>query len=325
MTRREVFVGVPLLLLLAAAPFLASNVLLNVLISAGLVALAAQGWNLLGGYAGQLSFGHALFFGAGAYTSAILQVRFGVNAWLGLLLGVALGAAAGTIVGALSFRARLRGSYFALVTLAFAEVARILVNASDATGGAAGLLIRLQPGVGQLQFADRGHFLWLLTAAIAAVLALTAAIARGRFGARLAAVRENEDAARALGVDVLRTKLAAIALSAAITALAGCLYAQTYLYLDPQIGFGTGISVEVLIACVLGGAGTVLGPLVGALALHGVGELAKWALTGVPRPLPGLDLALFGALLILAVAFLPAGLIGGLKGGWRMARRSRPA
>jgi len=318
---REVWPGLALLAVVAAMPLVASNAVLNFLLSSLVVALAAQGWNILGGYAGQLSFGHAAFFGTGAYATAILQTRYGVNAWAGLAAGIALGALVGWAIGLLAFRARLRGSYFALVTLAFAEVLRILANAADVTGGAAGLLVRLAPGAGNLQFASRAGFLWLLTGAVAAVLLLTAWIAHRRLGARLVAVRENEDAARALGVDVLRVKLSAIALSGAITAAAGCLYVQNFLYLDATIAYGTWISVEVLIACVLGGAGTVLGPVVGALALHGVGELAKIALGHVAGPVPGVDLVVFGALLILAVAFLPRGVMGGLRRALRGAGR----
>ena len=313
MRARDVLPGLALLGLLALAPLVASNAALNFLLSSLIVALAAQGWNLLGGYAGQLSFGHAAFFGTGAYATAILQLRYGVNAWAGLAIGVALGALVGWVIGFLSFRARLRGSYFALVTLAFAEVLRILANAADLTGGAAGLLIRMAPGAANLQFPSRATFLWLVLAAVASVLLLTAWIAGGRMGARLVAVRENEDAARALGVDALRTKLGAISLSGAITAAAGCLYAQNFLYLDANIAYGTWISVEVLIACILGGSGTVLGPVIGALALHGAGEAAKIALAGIAGPVPGVDLMLFGVLLILAVAFLPQGVMGGLR------------
>jgi branched-chain amino acid transport system permease protein len=316
MTARQIVLPVLLVALLAVLPFFASGTLLNFLVSALIIALGAQGWNLLAGFGGQLSFGHAAFFGTGAYVTAILQIRFGINAWAGMAAGIAVGAAVGWVIGFLSFRARLRGSYFALVTLAFAEVLRILANAADFTGGAAGLLIRLQPGFGNLQFPDRGVFLWLVLACILLVLLLTAWIERSRFGAQLVAVRENEDAARALGVDVLATKLRAITLSAAITAAAGCLYAQNFLYLDANIAYGTWISVEVLIAAIIGGLGTVLGPVVGALALHGVGEVAKIA----AGQITGIDLVIFGAVLILSVAFVPSGLMGlrrFVKGGGR--------
>jgi branched-chain amino acid transport system permease protein len=301
MDRREAMLAAALLAVLAVAPLVASNILLNFLVTSLIIALAAQGWNLLGGYAGQFSFGHAAFFGTGAYATAILQIRYGVNAWVGLAVGIALGAAVGWIIGVLSFRARLRGSYFALVTLAFAEVLRILANASDFTGGAAGLLVKLEPGIGNLQFPSRAAFLWLLALVVTFVLALTAWLARGRLGAQMVAVRENEDAARALGVDVLRTKLIAIALSGAITAAAGCLYVQNFLYLDANIAYGTWISVEALLAPIIGGAGTVFGPVFGGIVLHSLSEFTK---TLVGR-IPGIDLVIFGVLLILVVRFPP--------------------
>jgi branched-chain amino acid transport system permease protein len=298
--------------LLAALPLaFTSNVVLNFLAFAMIVALAAQGWNLLAGYGGQFSFGHAAFFGTGAYAMALLQVRLGVNPWLALPAAMALGGAAGWCVGFLSFRARLRGSYFALVTLAFAEVFRILANASAFTGGAAGVLVPLRLDPANMQFADKRAFFWLALAFVGGALALTQMIARSRFGARLVAVRENEEAARALGVDALAVKLKAITLSAMLTAAAGALYVQKFLYLDANLGYGPWISVEALLAPIIGGIGTVFGPLIGALALLGLGEAAKLlvaALTG--GALPGVDLALYGVLLIVCVAFAPRGLLG---------------
>jgi branched-chain amino acid transport system permease protein len=286
--------------------FVSANTVLNFLVLVLIVALAAQGWNILGGFGGQFSFGHAAFFGTGAYATAILQARLGVNAWAGFALGIAAGALVGWIVGFMSFRSGLRGSYFALVTLAFAEVFRILANAAEVTGGAAGMLIKLDMRVANFQFASRALFFWIALALVALVLVLTRRIERSRFGAHLVAIRENEEAARALGVDTLKTKLAAIALSAAITAAAGCLYAQYFLFIDAQIAYGTWISIEALLAPIVGGAGTVFGPLVGALALHGLGEAAKLFAGRVP----GIDLALFGCLLVAAVAFAPNGLLG---------------
>jgi branched-chain amino acid transport system permease protein len=292
---------------LALVPvFVTANTVLNFLVTALILALAAQGWNILGGYAGQMSFGHAAFFGIGAYTTAILQAKAGVNAWVGLAAGIGAGALAAFVIGALVFRAGLRGSYFALVTLAVAEVLRILANAAPVTGGAAGLLLRLDPRPANLQFESRAAFYWLVLAFVAAALGLTAWIARSRFGSRLVALRENEEAAKALGVDPLAAKLGAVALSGGVTAAAGCLYVQYFLYLDANIGFGTWISIEALLAPTIGGAGTVLGPLVGAFALQGLSELTK-SLAG---RVPGVDLAVFGALLVLVVAFAPRGLVG---------------
>ena len=293
--------------LLALAPlFVTSNVALNFLVFTLIIALAAQGWNLLGGFGGQFSFGHAAFFGVGAYVSAIWQMSLGLDAWTGFVAGTLAGAVTGLVIGFLAFRAGLRGSYFALVTLAFAEVFRVLANSSEATGGAAGLLLPLRIGAQNLQFADRSTFLAFVVALTILVLLLVQWIRGSRFGAQLVALRENEEAARALGVDVFTVKLKAIGLSGAITAAAGVLYLQYFLFIDSNIVFGTWISVEVLLAAIVGGLGTVLGPVVGALALHGLGELVKH----LAGDLPGIDLAVYGAVLVVAVAFLPGGLVG---------------
>ncbi|HUN12350.1 MAG TPA: branched-chain amino acid ABC transporter permease [Rhabdaerophilum sp.] len=297
---------------LVVLPFLAaSNTMLNFLGFLMIVTLAAQGWNLLAGYGGQFSFGHAAFFGMGAYAMALLQVRLGLNAWLALPAAIALGALTGFALGYLSFRARLRGSYFALVTLAFAEVFRILANAASFTGGAAGVLVPLKPDLAHFQFADKRAFYFVALAFVVFVLALTAWIADRKIGAELVAVRENEAAARALGVDVLGVKLKAITLSGAITAAAGCLYTQKFLYIDANLAFGTWISVEALLAPIIGGVGTVIGPLAGAALLLGLGEVTRTVLTSwTGGAIPGVDLVVFGILLILSVAFAPRGVVG---------------
>jgi branched-chain amino acid transport system permease protein len=274
-----------------------------------IICLAAQGWNILGGYGGGYSFGHAAFFGTAAYLTAILQVRYGLNPYPGFALGVAAAAAVGWIIGFLSFRSGLRGSYFALVTLAFAEVFRVVANAADFTGGAAGLLIKLDVRPANFQFASRATFYWVALGLVTAALVVTRALERSRLGAQLVAVRENENAARALGVDVLSVKLSAITLSAAITGAAGALYAQYFLYLDANIAYGTWISVEALLAPIIGGAGTVFGPVLGGVVLHGLSEFTK-SLVGT---IPGVDLVIFGILLILVVRFPPRDIPGLLR------------
>ena len=293
--------------------FVTSNVVLNFLVFTVILAIAAQGWNLLGGYGGQYSFGHAAFFGMGAYVSAILQQRFGVNAYPAVAFGIAAAAVLGYAIGAMVFRAGLRGSYFALVTLAFAEVLRILANATEITGGAAGLLISLNLGAGNLQFADRSSFLILGAVLLALAMLITLALEKSRLGAQLVAVRENESAAAALGVDILAVKLRAISLSAALTGAAGALYAQYFLYIDSNIAFGTWISVEALLAPIIGGAGTVFGPLIGALIVQGLSEGTKLLIGKIP----GLDLIIFGVLLILVVRFPLHRIPGLLAARWR--------
>lgn len=307
---------VPILIAVAAlatVPLLtASNVVLNFGVTVLLIALVGQGWNLLGGYGGQYSFGHAAFFGTGAYATAILQMRYGVNAWLGFGIGIAAGALVGAVIGALSFRSGLRGSYFALVTLAFAEVLRIVASVAPITGGGVGTLLKLDLRPEAFQFQSRAPFYWILLGLVAVSLILARVIENSRFGAYLMAVRENEDAAKALGVDTMIVKLAAMTISAAVTAAGGCFYVQYFLFIDAGIAYGPWISVEALLAPIIGGIGTVFGPLLGAVVVKTLGELTKH----VTGDAPGLDLVIYGCVLILVVAFAPRG-IAGISGGLR--------
>jgi branched-chain amino acid transport system permease protein len=304
---------------LALVPlFVHSNVVLNFLIIALMIALVGQGWNILGGYGGQYSFGHAAFFGTGAYTTAILQVRYGINAWPAFAIGVAAGAVVGAVIGFLSFRSGLRGSYFALVTLAFAEVLRILASVAAITGAGVGTLIKLDLRPETFQFQSRAAFYWAILVLVAISLAIARAIENSRFGARLVAVRENEDAARALGVDALAVKLGAMTISAAITAAGGCFYAQYFLFLDAGIAYGPWISIEALLAPIIGGVGTVFGPLLGALVVKLLGEGAKL----VTGDAPGLDLVIYGVVLVLVVWLAPRGIAGLMSQAW-IARKPR--
>lgn len=273
-------------------------------------ALLGQSWNVLGGYGGQVSFGHAVFFGTGAYVSAVLQVRLGLDAWTSAALAVAAGALVGAFIGALSFRYGLRGSYFALVTLAFAEVFRVLVNAWDFTGSGFGMLVPMKPGAANLQFADRTWFYYAILLLVFLAYAITWRVERSRFGAYLLAIRENEDAARALGINAFRIKLAAITLSGAMAAVAGVFYIQYYLFVDSHVGYGPAMSVNALLAPLIGGAGTVLGPLIGAIALGSLAELTSLWL----GKQPGVNLLAFGVLLLVILRFLPNGLMGLLRG-----------
>jgi branched-chain amino acid transport system permease protein len=296
--------------LLAMVPLLtSSNVVLNFMVVALLIALVGQGWNVLGGYGGQYSFGHAAFFGTGAYVTAILQVRYGINAWLGLVIGIAAGSLVGAIIGALSFRSGLRGSYFALVTLAFAEVLRILASVAPITGAGVGTLVKLDLRWQAFQFQSRAPFYWIILAFVTLSLIIVKLLEGSRFGAYLVAVRENEDAAKAAGVDVVLVKLQAMTLSAAITAAGGCFYAQYFLFLDAGIAYGPWISIEALLAPIIGGIGTVYGPLLGALVVKTLGEATKL----VTGDAPGLDLVIYGCVLILVVAFAPRGIAGLLR------------
>lgn len=289
-----------------AVPFLlAPGFVASLAVQTLFTALIAQAWNIAGGYGGMMSFGHAVFFGTGAYVSTICQLRYGFNAWLGLPLGGLSGALAGAAIGWLASRAGLRGSYFALVTLAFAEAFRILANSIGITQGGMGMLIRLDQRAANFQFADLRGWYAVVLALGALAFAVALWLERSRFGARLMAVRENEDAAQALGVDVLATKVRALALSGALAALGGVFYAQYYLYIDPPIAFGVEKSVEMLLAAMIGGAGTVWGPLVGSIALHLLADTTRNLFE-----IPGIAPMLYGAVLVLIVGFLPQGLVG---------------
>jgi branched-chain amino acid transport system permease protein len=293
--------------LLGLAPLVtSSNVVLNFLILVLLIALVGQGWNLLGGYGGQYSFGHAAFFGTGAYVTAILQTSYGINAWVGFCIGIVAGALIGAATGALSFRSGLKGSYFALVTLAFAEVLRIIASAAPITGAGVGTLIALDLRPGAFQFQSRAPFYWIILSLVAASLMIVRAIEESRFGAYLVALRENEDAAQALGVNTTAIKTIAMTISAAITAAGGCFYAQYFLFIDAGIAYGPWISIEALLAPIVGGVGTVFGPLLGSLVVKTLGELGKIAAGDAP----GLDLVVYGCILILVVAVAPRGIAG---------------
>jgi len=283
-----------------------SGVMLTLVMMTLYATLLAQSWNLLGGYGGQFSFGHALFFGTGAYVQAIAQIGHGIGPWAALPMAVAVAAAVGAFVGALSFRYGLKGSYFALVTLAFAEVFRILAVSVGFTGGGVGLMLPLRESFGNMQFGSRKGYIVLVLGFVVAALLVTSWLRHSRFGAYLQAVRDNEDAARAVGVDPFRVKLGAITLSGGFMGAAGAFYVQVFQYVDPAIAFGPATSVEALVAAIVGGMGTLWGPVLGAVALHLLSEFTR----NLFGQLPGLNMVIYGVVLVAIVTFLPRGLSG---------------
>lgn len=303
--------------LVACAPLVTqSGVALNFITMALYACLLAQAWNILGGFGGQFSFGHALFFGTGAYVQAIAQ-QHGMNPWGALPLALAASAGIGLAVGALTFRYGLKGSYFALVTLAFAEVFRIVALSVPFTGGGVGMMVPLRESAANMQFGTRAGYLWLVLGLVAAALLVSAWLRHSRFGAYLQAVRDNEDAARAVGVNPLRVKLAAIGLSGALMGAGGAFYLQMFQYIDPNIAYGPGTSIEALVAAIVGGMGTLWGPVLGALALHVLADLTR----NLFGQLPGINMVIYGAVLVLIVMFLPRGIAGM---GVPVRRRRKP-
>ncbi len=301
-----------------------SGVTLNFVMMALYAALLAQEWNLLGGFGGQFSFGHALFFGTGAYIQAIAQLQYGLSPWVALALAVIGSAAIGLIVGGLTFRYGLKGSYFALVTLAFAEVFRILALSVPFTGAGVGLMIPLAESFANMQFASRTGYLYLMLGFVAVALLATWWLKHSRFGAYLQAVRDNEDAARAIGVNPFNVKLGAIGLSGALMGAGGAFYVQVFQYIDPGIAFGPGTSVEALVAAIVGGIGTLWGPVLGAVVLHVLADITR----NLFGQLPGINMVIYGVVLVLIVMFLPRGISGigaSAKAGLRkMNKKGKP-
>ncbi len=297
-------------LCVALIPFLTdSGVVLNFVMMSLYACLLAQAWNVLGGFGGQFSFGHALFFGVGAYIQVIAQVQGGWNPWLALPVAMLVSAAVGAFVGALSFRYGLKGSYFALVTLAFAEVFRILALSVSLTGAGVGLMLPLNESFSNMQFTSRAGYVWLVLSLVTLALLVTAWLRHSRFGAYLQAVRDNEDAALAVGVNPFRIKLVAIVLSGALMGAGGAFYAQVFQYIDPGLAFGPHTSVEALVGAIVGGMGTLWGPVLGALALHVLADVTRNLL----GQLPGINMVIYGIVLIVIVMFMPRGISGGRK------------
>jgi len=289
-----------------------SNYAINVGFLVLFAAYLGQTWNIAGGFAGQTSFGHVVFFGTGAYTSTILQVTYGWNPWLAWLAAMLAGGIVGWVIAFLSFRAGLRGSYFALITLAFAEVFRILANSVPFTRGGLGMLIKADPRPINFQFKDPIWIYYIALALCVVSLLIAWRLTRNRFGARLVAIRENEDAARALGIDVFAEKVKVLTLSGAMCAAGGTFYAQKYLYIDPSIAFGVDKSVEMLLVSMVGGAGTIFGPLIGSVTLTVINEVTRAVASVVPalKNVQPLSLVVYGIMLVLIVARLPDGLMG---------------
>jgi branched-chain amino acid transport system permease protein len=306
-----------------AAPALLNPYQLAILVLILFYGYLSTGWNILGGYAGQLSVGHSLFFGIGAYTSTVLAVHAGLSPWLGLVAGGLLAAAASQGIGYLTFRYGIRGHYFALVTIAVAEVARHVTLNIPALGGAMGLVVPLRGDAPlQFQFADKRGYYYVILAFVGAVLFVTLRLERAKLGLYLVAVREDEVAAECMGVPTMRAKMTAMALSAFLTAAGGTFYAQYFLYIDPDLTFGIFVSIDILIRAIAGGAGTVWGPLVGSVLMTPLAEVARVFLGGRKA---GIHVMLYGLILMIVVLLVPQGVYGFVVERVRARRERREA
>ena len=268
-------------------------------------AIGASAWNIVGGYAGQVSIGHAVFFGFGAYSSVVVYTHLGWPPIAGAPLGMALSVLLAAAIGVPTLR--LSGHYFSMATIAVGELVRVLSSTSDFLGGAQGLGGPAIPRtVFDLSFLSATPFYYIFLGVLLVLLGVTWAIERGRMGFYLRAIKDSERAARSLGVSAGRYKLYAYMLSGAFTSLAGSLYLCMFGFVDPESGFGILISVKMVVMAALGGAGQLLGPLVGALILVPLEELSNSLLGGQGA---GLTFVVYGAIIVIIARFLPSGLL----------------
>jgi branched-chain amino acid transport system permease protein len=302
--------AVVLVLFLLVPTLVRGEYYLHVLVGVMFFAYMASAWNIVCGYTGQLSLGHSALCGIGGYLSTLLFINLGLTPWVGMFIGAFCAMVVGVFVGYPCFR--LRGPYFALTTIAFAEILRIWVeNTEEILGielrGAQGLSVPLKghsPGL--FQFDGKVAYYYIIIGMLLAVMAVTFWMERSRIGFYLKAIRGDQDAAEALGINSTRYLLSAMALSSFLTALGGSFYAQYFRYINPERNMGLDLSIEFALMGIVGGQGTVLGPVLGAFLLTPAGEISRATLGG---KFPGLHLVIYGLVLVLAVLFLPKGLI----------------
>ena len=304
---------------LLLAPAFAGDYMLTVLIELLYFGFVGQAWNIMMGFAGQLSLGHALYVGLGAYTASALFVKFGVGPWIGLLAAVPVAAAAGAVLGFLAFRFRVGGVYFAILTIAFAEFARIGFDHLGWTNGSAGLFLPVSQYAHNDLWRLRGHpvmFYYVFLAATTLAFVCCRLLLKSRTGFFWLALREDEQAALATGIDAFRYKLLAVVVSAAMTACAGVLYAFYYNNLFPEQVFSIQRSIEIILAPMVGGVGTLFGPILGTFVLEGLSEGLRTAFGIFGVDIPGAKQVFFGAILLFVVVAQPEGIWPWLA--WRL-------
>jgi branched-chain amino acid transport system permease protein len=296
---------------LVLLPAVANSYVLSVATLILFFAYTGQAWNVMMGFAGQLSLGHSLYVGVAGYAAAGLFFHYGIGAWAGVSLAILLCVALGAVIGFLAFRFGISGVYFALLTIAFAEFTRIGFDHIDWLGGPGGLFIKVE----QREYADllnlRGPpqmFYYVMLALTAGAFALCAWLLRSRAGYYWQAIREDEQAAQALGINTFRWKMLAVMLSAALTALAGVFFAFYYNNLFPEQIFNISRSIEIMLGPVIGGVGTLFGPVLGAAVLTILADTITELLAALGIEIPGVKQVFYGIVLLLVVMFLPHGI-----------------
>jgi branched-chain amino acid transport system permease protein len=308
--RRSLLLLAALFLIFLLLPIFAGDYLLTVLILILFFGYTGLAWNIMMGFAGQLSLGHALYVGLGAYTAAALYVHFGISPWLGLLAAVLIAALAGAFLGFLAFRFRIGGVYFAILTIAVAEFARVGFDHLSWTNGSAGLFLPVAQYAHNDLWHLRGHpvmFYYLLLAAIVLAFIGSRLLLKSRVGYFWLAIREDEEAARSAGIDTFHYKMLAVVISAGMTAFAGVMFAFYYNNLFPEQVFNISQSILIILGPIIGGVGTLFGPLLGAFLLEFVAEGLRTLLAWANIDLPGSNQIFFGLVLLAVVIAMPEG------------------
>ena len=308
--RRTLLLLGALAAIFVVAPLVVGDYLLTVLILILYFAYVGQAWNIMMGFAGQLSLGHALYVGLGAYIAAALYVHFAIGPWIGLVLAVPIAALAGAFIGFLAFRFRVAGVYFAILTIAVAEFARVGFDHLDWTNGSAGLFLPVAQYTHNDLWQLRGHpvmFYYILLAATAFAFIGCRVLLQSRVGYFWQAIREDEEAARAAGIDTFHYKMVAVVISAGMTSFAGVIYAFYYNNLFPEQVFHISRSIEIILGPIVGGIGTLFGPILGAFILTGLAETLTTTLAGFGIDVPGAKQVFYGICLLLVITALPDG------------------
>jgi branched-chain amino acid transport system permease protein len=322
--RRSLALLLVLLIALIAAPWLANDYLLTVLITILYFAYTGQAWNVMMGFAGQLSLGHAIYVGLGAYATAALYVHFGIGPWLGLPAAIAVAVVCGAIIGFLAFRFGVAGVYFAILTIAFAEFARIGFDHFRWVGGSSGFFLPVANYTQNDLWNLRGNptmFYYVMLVLTVAAFVLCHALLKSRVGFYWQAIREDEAAARSLGINTFRYKMYAVVISAGMTAVAGMFFAFYYNNLFPEQVFHISRSIELILGPIIGGIGTLFGPIIGAFLLTGLSELMQELLHALGLDVPGAKQVFYGICLLVVVMVLPDGVWPWLSRKLGLARR----
>jgi len=300
---------------LLALPLALDRYQTSVLVLVFLAAYMGQAWNVMMGFAGLLSLGHALYLGLGAYVSAALFVHFGLSPLLGLFVAIILCVGVAMAIGALSFQFRIEGVYFALLTIAFAEVARIGFDHLKWTGGAGGFFLPVAGSQGQWWNLRGGplFFYYVSLAMAAAAFALCVALRRSKLGYQWLAVREDAEAARAVGIDVTRARMSAVVVSAAMSALGGVAHVFYYNNVFSAQIFDMSRSIDIMLAPIIGGIGTLFGPILGAFILIPLGEALIHATQALGINAPGAKAVFFGLALMIIIFLAPSGIWPSLR------------